>query len=116
MACLTTLGLRKIDRGQTTLLAALIVGAFLGPSLLGRVAPDLHDTLRADGPEQARMVQKERAERNARHWLEQQRALNTTAPEVRSEPTEEHPKSGTSRSVVHWLIAAGCLAVLGVGC
>ena len=73
LAFLATLGLHRMHRGQAALLAALLIGAFLGPSVLGRVAPDLHDRIRLGGTTELTDARANRSENEARRWLERQR-------------------------------------------
>ena len=116
VACLSTLGLNRIHRSQATLLAALVIGAFLGPSVLGRVAPDLHDTLRAGGARETQRVRTDQSEGRARMWLENQRALSGSISEPARNHEETGDRVGPNRELVHWLMAGGCLVLMGIVC
>ena len=115
-ACLTTFGLHRIQRGQTTLLAALIIGAFLGPTVLGRVAPNLYGTLQIGGVAADQRARAEQSQERARNWLEAQRAPSGLEPERLPERVEESGDEVRAKGLVHWLMGGACLALMGVVC
>ena len=116
LAFLATLGLHRMHRGQAALLAALLIGAFLGPSVLGRVAPDLHDRIRLGGSTELTDARANRSENEARRWLERQRGagvLTIDEPVIEADLDE----GGTIiPPLVNWLMAGGCLMLLGITC
>ena len=112
LAFLATFGLHRMHRGQTALLAALLLGTFLGPSVLGRVAPDLHDRLRLGGTTELREVRLDRSENEARQWLERQRSANVQSIDRRDSGEEGNP----TPPLVNWFLAGGCLLLLGITC
>ena len=112
LAFLSTLALHRMHRGQAALLAALLVGTFLGPSVLGRVAPDLHDRLRLGGATELREMRLDRSEDEARQWLERQRSANMRSIDRTVAGEEGIP----TPSLVNWFLAGGCLLLLGITC
>ena len=112
-ALLVTLGLKRVDRGRTSLLAALLIGSMLGPGVFGRVAPDIYDGLREADASARTALKQEGREQKARAWLETQRAAEQRTSFPDATGTGYGP---VTPGVVHWCIAGSCLLLMGVVC
>ena len=112
-ALLVTLGLEKVGRGRTSLLAALLIGSMLGPGVLGRVAPDVYDGLRGSEASAVHAPKQAAREQEARTWLESQRTAERTPPSpAATKPVQRLVEPG----IVHWGVAGCCILLMAVVC
>lgn len=121
IAALSTLGLRKLNFKEGALIAALFVGTLLGPTVLGRIAPETFDALWIGRADEIRALTEEASKSRAEQMVERSRMLGQ--PESVAQATTESPASLSQNLIalrehnqggVRWLMVT--LSIIVVGC
>ena len=120
-AILCSLGLRRIGFKEGALIAAVFVGTLMGPTVLGRIAPNTFESLWIGSTDEIRALTEEVSKSRAQHLVESARRMDDTGASAQSTPV---PPASLAQSMtalrthnqsgVRWLVVT--LAIIVVGC
>jgi hypothetical protein len=122
LAIVSAFGLRKLKFTEGALIASLFVGALLGPTVLGRIAPETFDSLWIGRSSEISALTQEASEARAKALVESSRMVEPSADttaQPATEPTSDLTQKLTAlrdhnQKTVSWLVVT--LAIIVVGC